>query len=118
MTIYYVIAIGAVIISAFGQVFLKLGANHGKKTGRQIDVYLNPLSIIGYGIYVLVTLMSLYALQKLPLKELVFILPLMYILIPLFSRIFLGERVDKKRYLGFGIILVGIIVFNLDKFFS
>jgi len=110
------LAIGfAVIITVFAQLFLKKGANYGVKKKSLLSLYLNKYSLTGFSLFLIVTLLSLFALQKLELKELVFILPMTYLLLPLLSKLYLKEELSNMRILGMLFIILGILVFNLNK---
>ena len=115
---YYLFAFLAVIVTVIAQIFLKKGANLGKVKQGVLSIFLNVYSITGYVLFILVTLLSLYALQKIELKEMVFIIPMSYLLIPIVSKVYLNEKISKKRWTGTAVIFLGIIIFNLEKLFS
>jgi drug/metabolite transporter (DMT)-like permease len=48
-----------------------------------------------------------------PLRDMAFILPAVYVLVPLFSKIFLKERFGKQTIIGTLIMVVGIVIFNI-----
>lgn len=112
---YYLIALLSVFVTSIAQILLKKGANYGKEKGSFIALYLNTFSISGYFLFVMVTLLNLYFLKVIPLKELAFIVPVVYILVPVLSYFFLGERLSKRQQYAILIIFAGILIFNLDK---
>lgn len=105
----YLIMYAAVFAAAFGQLSLKFGA----RTKSRFYWWMKPWYIAGLSCMVLSLILSLRALRDIPLKDTAFIIPTIYILIPILSCIFLKERFGKKIVLGIVIVTIGIIVFNL-----
>jgi drug/metabolite transporter (DMT)-like permease len=101
-----------VLLTAIGQMFLKYGAIRKRNKNRYAKFY-NPYTIIGYGSFITVAFLNLFALQKIELIELVFIIPMSYVIV-LFGSVFLfHEKLNKKQLIGFIILILGIIIFNL-----
>jgi drug/metabolite transporter (DMT)-like permease len=101
-----------VLLTAVGQMFLKYGAIRKQNKSRYAKFY-NLFTIIGYGSFISVAFLNLFALQKIELIELVFIIPMSYVLV-LFGSVFLfHENLNKKQLVGFIILISGIIIFNL-----
>lgn len=65
MTIYYVSLVSAVLLGVAGQIALKSGALGSQTVAAQ---FLNPLTIVGFAIYVLAALLYIVALKKLPVS--------------------------------------------------
>jgi drug/metabolite transporter (DMT)-like permease len=105
------LAVGAVVITAISQVFLKIGANRSRDRSF-LASYLNAWTMAGYFLFVVVTLMSLYAFKEVPLKMAVMLLPFTYVLVSVFSLILLKEKMAKNQIIGSCIIFVGVVVFN------
>jgi len=78
-------------------------------------MYLNPYTLLGYMTFAISTLMTVYALKGIDMKELVFIFPLSYIMVPLVASKLFKEALSRKQYIGILIIIMGTIIFNLDK---
>ena len=90
---------------------LKLGAGtRGINLG---IVRVNIWVAIGLGAMVLSMLLNVRALSVVPLRDMSFIMPTVYALVPLFSRIFLKERLSKKTIIGTMILISGIVLFNI-----
>jgi|LSQX01.1.fsa_nt_gb hypothetical protein len=108
------IAIGyiGVVLTAIAQVILKYGAIR-KANKSFISFFVNIYTILGYGIMFGITLINLYIFQFLDLKYILIFLPSSYILVFLFSALILKEKTDRRRLLQYGIVLLGILVFNL-----
>jgi undecaprenyl phosphate-alpha-L-ara4N flippase subunit ArnE len=60
-----------------------------------------------------VTLLSLYANQRLPLKLAVLFQPFNYILIGLLSCLFLKERLTRRQWLGTLVIIIGVVLYGI-----
>lgn len=115
MNIFYFYAILAVFISSVAQIFLKLGSRRFSKGEKMGRMFFNVWTILGVSLFFIVTLLSVYALREVDLKEYVFILPLSYLFVPMMSRIFLDERLDLHSIYGLFVIVFGILVFNMGK---
>ena len=101
----------AVIVSAFSQILLKKSA---KKTySSVIREYLNPYVIIGYGMMMLTTVLTVLAYRGLDYKNGPVIESLGYVLVMLLSFFFFGERLTLKKVLGNCIVILGIIIFYI-----
>lgn len=109
--IYWIFMFAAVIISAFSQIFLKKSA---KKTySSVIREYLNPYVIIGYGMMVVTTVLTILAYRGLDYKNGPVIESLGYVLIMFLSFFFFGEKITWKKLLGNGLVVLGIIIFYI-----
>jgi len=108
---YYAIIYLAVALAAAGQVLLKQGSGKG---GRKFGVLrLNLLLVLGLGAMVLSMILNVRALSVVPLRDMAFIMPMVYILVPLLARIFLKERLNRRTIVGTMVIILGVILFNL-----
>ena len=111
ISLYIGIWLFSVIISSFSQVLLKIAAN--RTYSSRLREYLNPIVITAYGIFFLSTLLTMYALKFVPLSFSPIIESTSYIFIPLFGVFMLREKITRRRWIGIGIILVGILIFTL-----
>jgi drug/metabolite transporter (DMT)-like permease len=75
-----------------------------------LRVVTTPLVFVGLSFYVLGAAFWLLVLSKLDLSLAYPMLALTYVLIPLAAQFVLGEQVPMLRWLGVGIIFVGVIV--------
>lgn len=106
---YWFLLFSSVIIASFSQILLKKSAQ--KKHASIIREYLNLNVIIGYGMMVVTTLLTIMAYKGLDYKNGPIIESLGYILVMILSLIFFGEKITKKKLMGNVLILLGIIVF-------
>ena len=111
MILYYTLIYIAMFLAAAGQVMLKLGAGAGG-----IDLAIIRVNIwlfLGLGAMFLSMLLNVRGLSVVPLRDMAFILPTVYILVPLFSWLFLKEKIGRRTIIGTFILVAGIIIFNI-----
>jgi drug/metabolite transporter (DMT)-like permease len=100
-----------IILASIGHLLLKSAANSVAKSGGRL--YLHPVSIAGYGIFAVATLLSIFAVKGLPLSFFFVLTSLTYISIPLLSFILLRESVSRTKLIGIVIIAIGVLLFSL-----
>ena len=109
---YFVLFIGA-IFTVIAQLLLKKGAML-KQKNNLVQIFLNKYVILGYILFVGVTLLNLYAFIKVPLIIMVVISPIVQILVIVFSLLIFKEKFNQNQLKGFVLIILGIIIFNLN----
>ncbi len=109
--IYWIFLLLSVTIASFSQILLKKSA--AKKHESVIKEYLNPYVIIGYGMMVASTILTILAYRGIEYKNGPVIESLGYILIMVLSFLFFKEPITKKKILGNLLILLGVFVFYL-----
>jgi len=112
-----VLAILSIVFTAVGQMLLKIGANT-QNTPMWIPVslkpYLNRFTLPGYGILFMVTILSIYILEDMPLKVFFpFFISGNLIMIAVISHFLLHESFNKPKLIGIGLIIAGILIFIL-----
>ena len=101
----------SVLVAGISQIMLKKAAM--RSYDAWIKQYLNPLVIFAYVLFVLSTIFSVLGYQKLPLSMMPVWNASGQFFVTLFAYLFLRERPNKKKLLGLGIVLAGIVVFSL-----
>ena len=99
----------SVLVAACSQILLKKSAQ--KTYPNVIREYVNPYVILGYAMMVGSTLLTVAAYKGLDYKNGPVIEALGFPLIMILGRVFFGEKLTKKKLLGNGLILVGILIF-------
>jgi len=99
------------VIAATSQILLKKAAK--VKYSVWWRSYLNPFVICGYFLLLVTTVITIFALKCIPLSLSAALGASGQIIVPLFSRIFLGEKISRKRLVGMMIIVLGIVIFSL-----
>lgn len=106
---YMMLLVLSVVVASFSQILLKKSA--GKVYESVIREYLNVFVIVGYGMMVVSTLLTVGGYAGLEYKNGAVIEALGFVLVMFLSRIFFGEKITKKKLLGNSLILLGIFVF-------
>lgn len=108
---YLYIFLCSVFISSISQVLLKSSA--GEQHQNALRQYLNVKVILAYGMFFVATLITILAYRTVPLSMGGILEASGYIFVTVFSRIFLKEKVGKRKLVGLFFILSGILIFNL-----
>lgn len=107
----------SVLIGVFGQLSLKSGMTQVGRIDAQalaqpvqllVRIFTTPIILAGLAMYVVGTLIWLVVLSRM---ELSFAYPLVattYVFTPLLAHLLLGEPIPALRWLGIGLILVGV----------
>ena len=111
LLLYIVLFLFGVFISAFSQVLLKKAAK--VKYDSWIREYLNVRVIVAYGIFFLATLCSVYAYKVVPLSMGPILDAMGYIFVTIFGVTVFKERMNLKKGIALGLILVGIVIFSV-----
>ena len=111
MNEYYLLLLGSVIVASFSQILLKKSAL--KEYSSVWREYLNPWVIIGYGMMVLSTLLTVFADRGVDYKNGPVIDSVGFLLVMLWSRLFFGEKITKRKVIGNLLILTGIFIYYL-----
>lgn len=106
---YMILLVLSVVVASFSQILLKKSA--AKTYPSVIREYVNPYVIIGYGMMVLSTLLTVGGYVGLEYKNGAVIESLGFVLVMFLSRIFFGEKITRKKILGNALILIGILIF-------
>ena len=101
----------SVIISAYSQILLKKSAQKTYKSF--FKEYINPYVICGYGIFFVAIFLDMLGLRKVPVSYIPIIESSSYVFIIIFSRIFLGEKINRLKTVAILTILTGIGIYIL-----
>jgi drug/metabolite transporter (DMT)-like permease len=110
-SLYVGVALVSVVLSSLSQVLLKKSS--GEKKKHRLFDYLNPKVLIAYGTILICMFLMIFAFTGMYYRYGAVIESLAYLLIMVFSRIFLGEKITKRRVIGNLIIVAGVIIFIL-----
>jgi len=119
MTQSFLLIFISITIATAGQLLLKVGMDQVGQIGFESLGYLlptltrmftNPLIMVGLVCYAFSALGWLAVLSRLDLSYAYPMLAIMYVLIPLASRIFLGEAIPPLRWLGIFVVVLGVII--------
>jgi drug/metabolite transporter (DMT)-like permease len=99
----------SIAITPFSQVMLRLGAKNSTTT---IGAVMNPKALLGYGLFGVVVVLVVYALQTIPLRTVTAWDSLAYVLTPLAACVLLKDPLTARISIGAVVIMLGILVFN------
>ena len=108
---YVILLIISVSVASVSQIVLKMSASESHDS--VIKEYLNLKVIIGYGMMVLSTILTIFAFRGLDYKNGPIIESLGYIFVMILSNIILHEKITKKKLIGNALILLGIAIFYI-----
>lgn len=111
LNLYFFLLLLSVIIASFSQVLLKISS--GKSHPSLVREYFNPYVIAGYGMLLISTIFTILAFHGMDYKNGPLIESSGYIFIMLLSRWILKEKITRKKLIGNGLILLGIVVYYL-----
>lgn len=108
----------SISLAVVGQVLMKLGVNHiggltldrGTIVSTVTRVFSNPPILVGLAFYGTSAFLWLIAISKLPLSVAYPMVAITYVVVPVFSIVFLGERLVPGRIGAMGIIVLGILL--------
>lgn len=109
--IYIFVFLISVLVSSLSQVLLKISAD--KEYSSIWKEYLNLRTIGAYGMFFLSTIITVFAYKYVSLSMGAVLEASGYIFVTLFGTVILKEKVGKKKLIGLGLILIGIVVFNI-----
>jgi small multidrug resistance pump len=107
--------IGMILISAaissVSQIILKKSAE--QKYKNVLREYLNLRVFFAYSLFFFSTLLTTFSYRVVPLSMGAALEATGYFWVPLFGLLFLKEPIMRKKQVGLGVILFGILIFNL-----
>ena len=102
----------ASVIGSFGAVFLKLGAG---KLNKSIWSFLNPQLATGVGLYLGSSVIYGLGIRGGQLSVLYPMVSLGYIWTLMWSRLFFQEALTRQKFMGLGLILLGVFFVGLGS---
>jgi uncharacterized membrane protein len=114
----YLIMATSILLAVAGQLLMKRGMTSfgsfpvSQLLANIIPMFLNPWVFIGFACFGLSSVFWLVVLSRF---EISFVYPMVsvaYVLVALFSLIFLKENVSLVRWLGIGVIICGVILIS------
>lgn len=110
MALYYVSLVSAVLLGIAGQIALKSGA---VETQTVMAQFLNPLTIIGFAIYVFAALCYIVALKRIPVSVAFPSVAASYAIIAVLGHLLWNEPFGWPQ-LG-GLLLIGSGIFLIHQ---
>jgi uncharacterized membrane protein len=95
---------------AVAQILMKMGADYTKAHPGLAGVVTNPLLIVGYGLYAVVTVLIVVAFQNGELSVLYPILSLSYLWVAVLSVLKFHDTLNADKLIGIAVIVCGVAV--------
>jgi drug/metabolite transporter (DMT)-like permease len=109
---YMYLATVCVVMIAGGQLLFKLSTNAMKAPG--LEGLLNPRALVLLGfalfVYAAATLAWVWILRQAPLNKIYPFMALAFVLVPLGSRVFLGEPLAPQYWAGVALLVAGLVL--------
>lgn len=112
MAVSIVLLIVSVLVSSFSQILLKRAARVQREN--RIKEYLNLPVVLAYSLFFASMMLTMVSLKRIPLSLAPIIESSGYFFVAVFSYLFLGERMNRRRKLGIAMILAGIVIASLS----
>jgi uncharacterized membrane protein len=109
MSCYLALAV-SILLTSLAQVLLKRGVSSKNSWFKSLFTWR---SLVSYSIFGMVTVLSVYALQKIDLKTFGAWISVTYILVILLSWQILKEEIDRTTIIGCSLIIIGNFIFHL-----
>lgn len=109
---YIIIFLVSVFISSVSQIMLKKSTEKIYKS--KLNEYLNFKVIFAYGLFFLSSLLTVLAYKNVPLSMGPILEATGYIYVSVLGFFLLKEKIGIKKGVGMGIIVIGIIIFNIS----
>jgi small multidrug resistance pump len=110
VAIYYVSLVGAILLGVAGQIALKSGAEGSPTIVAQ---FVNPLTIIGFAIYVFAAFCYIVALKKIPVSVAFPSIAASYVVVAVIAHLLWNEPFGWQQLGGLLLIGGGILLINL-----
>jgi drug/metabolite transporter (DMT)-like permease len=110
VAIYYVSLVAAILLGVAGQIALKSGAEGSPTVAAQ---FVNPLTIIGFAIYVVAAVCYIVALKKIPVSVAFPSVAASYAVVAVIAHLLWNEPFGWQQLGGLLLIGGGIFLINL-----
>jgi drug/metabolite transporter (DMT)-like permease len=109
---YMLLCVLNVVSLAVGQMLFKIGMKDKviDSVSAMIKITLTPFVFSGLVLYAFTAMLWLYILSKVPISRAYPIQALAYPLVLILAKVVFNESITISRWVGIGIIVVGIIV--------
>ncbi len=79
--------------------------------------YLNPFTVTAYTVFIVATFLTIFSYKEVPLSMAPILGASEYFFVAALSRVFLGEKLSAKKAVGLCVIVIGIVVYSMEKIF-
>ena len=109
MAIYYASLASAILLGIAGQIALKSGAVGSQSVAAQ---FLNPLTIVGFAIYVFAALCYIVALKRIPVSVAFPSVAVSYAIVAILAHLLWNEPFGWPQLAGLVLIGAGVVLIH------
>jgi multidrug transporter EmrE-like cation transporter len=95
-------------VVAVAQILMKSGADYAKAHPGLLGIVTNPVLVVGYGLYAVVTVLIVLALKDGELSVLYPILSLSYLWVAVLSFFIFHDNLNAYKLIGVAVIICGV----------
>jgi drug/metabolite transporter (DMT)-like permease len=106
---YYLALAGGIGFGVLGQILLKTGAERSRDL---VGQFLDPFTIVGFGVYVIAAFCYIAAIKRIPLSVAFPSVSLSYVVVALLAHFLWNEPFGLQQLAGIALIGGGIIVLH------
>lgn len=106
--------VGAMMLAAVSQVLLKTSA--GRKHANRFREYANRHVAGAYALFSVSMAATLYAYRYIPMSLAPILETTGVVFVAILGRIFLGERIGRRKLAGIMLVLGGVVLISLGGF--
>lgn len=101
-------ALVTVLLNGSAQLLLRKAALTGASPGNPVSLLRNGWFMVGLGAYGVSVLTWLFVLKRVPLAVAAPFVALVYVLVPLASRMFFDDQVSSRMWVGMLLVVLGV----------
>lgn len=105
------LALGSALVIAISQLILKIASQ--KTWPSRIREYLNVPVVSAYILSFGATFAGVFSMKFIPVAVYAALMGAGQIFVPLLSSMFLGEKMNRRKWLGVAVIVVGIVLVSI-----
>lgn len=102
----FLYAVGCIVFTTVGQIFLKLGSSKG-------IFYKNVHTYIGYSCFLIVLPFAYLLLKIIEMKYFVTVMSINYVSVTIASTFFFNDKLTLNKVLGSIIVAAGVVIFTV-----
>ena len=106
---YYGALLAAIVLGVMGQVLLKSGA---ERSGDGLAQFLQPFTIVGFGVYAMAAIFYILAIKKIPVSQAFPSVSLSYVAMAVIAHLLWHEPLGLPKFAGIALITGGVLLIH------